>query len=92
MIIDFTPHELLHTFEVLTKNQMLFPEDDESLLNKFRTGILIALNKVHEEDKVASFQAWEEMQAKKIKELEQQNEEVLKDMPKPKEVPVPPKK
>jgi len=83
MIIDFTPHELLHTFEVLTKNQMDFPEDDIVLLNKFRTGILIALNKIHEDEKVASFQAWEEMQEKKIKDLEQQNEAVLKDMPKP---------
>ena len=61
MNIDFTPHEFLHTFEVLTKNQMLFPEDDERLLNKFRTGLLIALNKLHDEDNAASFQAWEEM-------------------------------
>lgn len=92
MNIDFTPHEFLHTFEVLTKNQMLFPEDDERLLGKFRTGLLIALNKLHEEDNEASFQAWEEMQAKKIKDLEQQNEAVLKDMPKPKEDVSPPKK
>lgn len=92
MTIDFTPHEFLHTFEVLTKNQMLFPEDDERLLNKFRTGLLIALSKLHDEDNAASFQAWEEMQEKKIKDLEQQNEAVLKDMPKPKEAPVPPKK
>jgi len=83
MIIDFTPHELLHTFEVLTKNQMVFPEDDVVLLNKFRTGILIALNKDHEEEKAASFKAWEETQTSKIKDLEQQNEAVLKDMPKP---------
>ena len=92
MNIDFTPHEFLHAFEVLTKNQMLFPEDDERLLNKFRTGLLIALNKLHEEDTAASFQAWEEMQEKKIKDLEQQNEAVLKDMPKPKEGNTPPKK
>jgi len=84
MIIDFTPHELLHTFEVLTKNQMDFPEDDVLLLNKFRTGILTALNKIHEEDKAASFKAWEESQASKIKDLEKQNEEVLKEIPKPK--------
>ena len=83
MNISFDPHELLHTFELLTKNQMLFPEDDEKLLNKFRTGILIALSKLHDEDNAASFQAWKEMQAKKIKDLEQQNEAVLKDMPKP---------
>lgn len=83
MNIDFTPHEMLHTFEILTKNQMLFPEDDEKLLNKFRTGILIALSKLHDEDNVASFQVWKEMQAKKIKDLEQQNEEVLKVIPKP---------
>lgn len=83
MIIDFTPHELLHTFEVLTKNQMVFPEDDVVLLNKFRTGILIALNKDHEEEKAASFKAWEETQTSKIKDLEQQNEAVVKDMPKP---------
>lgn len=92
MNIDFTPHEFLHAFEVLTKNQMLFPEDDERLLNKFRTGLLIALNKLHDEDNAASFQAWEEMQEKKIKDLEKQNEEVLKDMPKPKEGNTPPKK
>ena len=92
MNIDFTPHEFLHTFEVLTKNQMLFPEDDERLLNKFRTGLLVALNKDHEEEKAASFQVWEEMQAKKIKDLEQQNEAVLKDMSKPKEGNTPHKK
>ena len=85
MNIDFTPDEFLHTFEVLTKNQMLFPEDDERLLNKFRTGMLIALNKLHDEDNAASFQAWEEMQTKKIKDLEKQNEEVIKGMPKTKE-------
>ena len=83
MIIDFTPHELLHTFEVLAKNQMDFPEDDVALLNKFRTGILIALTKDHEEDKLASFKAWEETQTSKIKDLEKQNEAVLKDMAKP---------
>ena len=83
MNIDFTPHEFLHTFEVLTKNQMLFPEDDERLLNKFRTGLLIALNKDHEEEKAASFKAWEETQTSKIRDLEKQNEAVLKDMPKP---------
>jgi hypothetical protein len=82
MNISFTPHELLHTFEVLTKNQMIFPEDDEKLLNKFRAGILIALSKLHDEDSVAFFQAWEEMQSKKIKDLEKQNEDVLKDIPK----------
>lgn len=92
MNIDFTPHEFLHTFEVLTKNQMLFPEDDERLLNKFRAGMLIALSKLHDEDNAASFQAWEEMQAKKIKDLEQQNEAVLKDMPKSKEAVATPKK
>jgi len=85
MNISFDPHELLHTFELLTKNQMLFPEDDEKLLNKFRTGILMALSKLHDEDVASSFQAWEEMQAKKIKDLEQQNEEVIKGMPKTKE-------
>lgn len=91
MIIDFTPHELLHTFELLTKNQMLFPEDDEKLLDKFRTGILIALSKLHKEDVASSFQAWEETQIKKISDLEIQNSDLLKDIPKPKEE-TPPKK
>lgn len=91
MIIDFTPHELLHTFELLTKNQMLFPEDDEKLLDKFRTGILIALSKLHNEDVVSSFQAWEETQIKKISDLEIQNGDLLKDIPKTREE-NPPKK
>ena len=82
MNITFTPHELLHTFEVLTKNQMIFPEDDVMLLNKFRAAILIALNKIHEENVNTSFQTWEEGQSKKIKDLEKQNEQVLKDIPK----------
>lgn len=84
MNIDFTPQEFLHTFEVLTKNQMDFPEDDVVLLNKFRAGLLVALDKVHEEEKTIAFQAWEETQSKKIKDLEKQNEEVLKDIPKSK--------
>lgn len=83
MNIDFTPHELLHTFEVLTKNQMIFPEDDDVLLNKFRVGILAALSKVHEEDKAASFKEWEETQSKKIKDLEKKNEEILNVISRP---------
>jgi hypothetical protein len=83
MNISFTPHELLHTFEVLTKNQMIFPEDDVMLLSKFRTAILGALNKLHEENVNTSFQTWEETQSKKIKDLEKQNEQVLKEILKP---------
>lgn len=84
MIHMFTPHEILHTFEVLIKNQMIFPEDHEVLLNKYRLVILDALNKEHEKVKTEGFQAWEDSQAKKIKDLDQKNEEILKDLPKPK--------
>jgi KaiC/GvpD/RAD55 family RecA-like ATPase len=84
MIQMFTPHEILHTFEVLIKNQMTFPEDHEVLLNKYRLIILDALSKEYDKAKVEGFQAWEETQSKKIKDLEKQNEEVVKDLPKPK--------
>lgn len=84
MIHMFTPHEILHTFEVLIKNQMLFPEDHEVLLNKYRLIILDALSKEYEKAKAEGFQAWEDSQSKKIKDLEQQNEEVSKDLPKSK--------
>ncbi len=83
MNITFTPHELLHTFEALTKNQMIFPEDDIMLLNKFRTAILVALNKIHEENVSTSFQTWEETQSKKIKDLEKKNEEILNVISRP---------
>lgn len=80
----FTPHEVLHTFEVLIKNQMTFPEDHEVLLNKYRLVILDALQKEYDKNKTDGFQAWEETQSKKIKDLEQKNEEVSKELPKPK--------
>lgn len=80
MNITFTPGELIHTFEVLSKEQMIFPEDDVMLLNKFRTIILIGLNKLHDDDKSTSYQTWEELQSKKIKDLEKQNEAQLKDI------------
>jgi len=84
MNISFTPRELLHTFETLVKTQMDLPEDNVLLLNKFRTAILAALSKLHEKNVVTSFQTWEDIQTKKIKDLEKQNEEVVKDLPKPK--------
>ncbi len=88
MNISFTPRELLHTFETLVKTQMDFPEDNVLLLNKFRTAILSALSKLHEENVATSFQAWEEtqtkkIQAKKIQDLQQKNENLSKDLPKP---------
>ena len=84
MIHMFTPHEVLHTFEVLIKNQMTFPEDHEVLLNKYRLVILDALQKEYDKAKVDGFQAWEESQAKKIQDLQQKNEELAKDFPKSK--------
>ncbi len=83
MNISFTPRELLHTFETLVKTQMDFPEDNVLLLNKFRTAILSALSKLHEENVATSFQAWEEIQSKKIQDLQQKNENLSKDLPKP---------
>lgn len=83
MNISFTPRELLHTFETLVKTQMDFPEDNVLLLNKFRTAILSALSKLHEENVATSFQAWEETQTKKIQDLQQKNENLSKDLPKP---------
>ena len=83
MNISFTPRELLHTFETLVKTQMDFPEDNVLLLNKFRTAILSALSKLHEENVATSFQAWEEIQSKKIQDLQQKNENLSKDFPKP---------
>jgi hypothetical protein len=81
MIQMFTPHEILHTFEALVKSQMTFPEDQEVLLNKYRLIILDALSKEHDKAKVEGFQAWEETQTKKIKDLEKQNEEIFNDLP-----------
>jgi hypothetical protein len=83
MIQVFTPHEILHTFEALVKSQMTFPEDQEALLNKYRLIILDALQKEYDKEKADGFQAWEETQSKKIKDLQQKNEEVTKDLPKP---------
>jgi hypothetical protein len=79
----FTPHEILHTFESLVKSQMTFPEDQEVLLNKYRLIILNALSKEYEKVKSKGFQTWEETQAKKIQDLQQKNENLSKDLPKP---------
>ena len=83
MIQMFTPHEILHTFESLVKSQMTFPEDQEVLLNKYRLIILNALSKEYEKVKSKGFQTWEETQAKKIQDLQQKNENLSKDLPKP---------
>ena len=84
MIHMFTPQEFLHTFEVLIKNQMTFPEDHEVLLNKYRLVILDALQKEYDKAKVDGFQSWEESQTKKIQDLQQKNEDLAKDLSKTK--------
>jgi hypothetical protein len=84
MIHTFTPHEVLHTFEVLVKNQMTFPEDHEVLLNKYRLAILDALQKEYDKAKANGFQGWEESQTKKIQDLQQKNEDLAKDLSKTK--------
>jgi len=83
MIQMFTPHEILHTFEALVKSQMTFPEYQEVLLNKYRLIILNALSKEYEKVKSKGFQTWEETQTKKIQDLQQKNENLSKDLPKP---------
>jgi len=84
MNLSLNPHELLHTFELLVKNQMIFPEDHEVLLNKFRSTILDSLTKEQDRLTSMSFQAWEGVQEKKIKDLSQQNAEIIKDITPPK--------